>query len=90
MFHEFSKNWPAGVHAKYRASPKEWTLHVAFFGLLGIAVGLLVYREQQFLFPLFIGAIALVVFYLLTKEIRRNFRLEEERNRSVFESQVRR
>ncbi len=89
IYQERSQNWPVGVHAKYRASPKELALHVALFALLGIAVGLLIYLEQQILPSLFTGALALAVFYLLTKEIRRNFRLEEERNRSVFESQGR-
>ena len=90
IYQERSQNWPVGVHAKYRPSPRELALHVASFGLLGIAVGLLVYLEQKFLLSLFIGGLALVVFYLLTKEIRRNFHLEEERNRSVFKSQGRR
>ena len=89
IYQERSRKLPKGVHAKYRASPKELALHVASFALLGIAVGLLVYLEQQLLLSLFIGALALAVFYLLTKEIRRNFRLEEERNRRVFESQGR-
>lgn len=89
IYQERSQNWPMNVHAKYRASPRELALHVASFALLGVAVGLLVYLEQQLFLSLFIGALALIVFYLLTKEVRRNFRLEEERNRGVFESQGR-
>ncbi|MCG2841679.1 hypothetical protein L6Q21_11875 [Sandaracinobacter sp. RS1-74] len=89
IYLERSQNWPVGVHAKYRASPKELMLHIASFGLLGIAIGLLVYLEQQLLPPLIVGALALVVFYLLTKEIRRNFPIEEARNRIFFEKQKR-
>lgn len=89
IYQERSQNWPVGVHAKYRASSKELMLHIASFGLLGIAIGLLVYLEQQLLLTLIVGVLALVVFYLLTKEIRRNFPIEEARNRAVFEKQSR-
>jgi hypothetical protein len=90
IYQERAQNWPDGVHAKYRASSKELILHAVSFGLLGIAVGLLVYAGQQVVLSLIAGALALVVFYLLTKEIRRNFPIEEERNRSVFDGKKRR
>lgn len=90
IYQERSQSWPVGVHAKYRASPKELVLHITSFGLLGIAIGLLVYLEQQLLLPLIVGALALVAFFFLTKEIRSNFPVEEERNRSIFEGHKRR
>ena len=90
IYQERSQNWPVGVHAKYRASSKELMLHIASFSLLGIAIGLLVYLEQQLLLPIIVGLLALVAFYLLTQEVRKNFPLEEQRNRSVFEGHKRR
>ncbi|MBB3764293.1 hypothetical protein [Sphingomicrobium lutaoense] len=87
IYQELSQNWPVGVHAKYRASPKEWVLHIALFGLVGIAVGLLVYLEQQYLVALVVGVFAALIFLLLIKEITRNFPEEEKRNRAIFESQ---
>ena len=90
IYQERSQNWPVGVHAKYQASPKELVLHITSFGLLGVAIGLLVYLEQQLLLSLIVGALALVAFFFLTKEIRSNFPAEEERNRSVFERHKRR
>lgn len=90
IYQECAQNWPDGVHAKYRASSKELILHAASFGLLGITVGLLVYAGQQVVLSLIAGSLALVVFYLLTKEIRRNFPIEEERNRSVLDGKKRR
>ncbi len=90
IYQERSQNWPVGVHAKYRASPKELMLHIVSFSLLGIAIGLLVYLEQQLLLPLIVGFLALLTFYLLTQEVRKNFPLEEQRNRSVFEPHKRR
>lgn len=90
IYQERAQNWPDGVYAKYRASSKELMLHAASFGLLGITVGLLVYARQQLVLSLFVGALTLVVFYLLAKEIMRNFLIEEERNRSALEGQKRR
>lgn len=90
IYKERAQNWPDGVHAKYRASSKELILHAASFGLLGIAVGLLVYVGDQVMLSLIVGALALVVFNLLTKEISRNFSIEEERNRSVLDGKKRR
>ncbi len=90
IYQERAQNWPDGVHAKYRASSKELMLHAASFGLLGITVGLLVYAGQQIVLALIVGTLALAVFYLLAKEVRKNFPIEEERNRAVFEGQKRR
>lgn len=90
IYRDRSGKMPVGVRAKYRASPKELMLHIVFFGLLGIAVGLLVYLEQQLLPLLVVSALALVVFYLFAKEVMKNFTLEEGRNRSVFEKRKRR
>jgi hypothetical protein len=86
IYQKLSHRWPSDARAIYRASSKEIALHVALFLLLGMAVGLLVYLEKQLVVTLLIGALALGIFCLLAKEIRRNFYLEEERNRSVFES----
>lgn len=90
IYQERSQDWPVGVHAKYRARPKELVLYIVSSGLLGIAVGLLVYLEQQFLLALVVGVFAILVFYLFTKEMMENFREEEKRNRAVFKSQKRR
>ena len=90
IYQKCTRNWPSGLQAKYRASSKEMILHVASFGLLGITIGLRVYAEQQLALSLIIGALALVVFSLMVKEIWRNFRIEEARNKSVFEGQRRR
>ena len=86
IYQERSQHWPVGVHAKYRATSRELALHIASFALLGITVGLLVYLEQQLILPLLTGALALLIFYLLAKEIMKNFRVEEERNREVFDN----
>lgn len=90
VYQERRQSWPVGVHAKYRASPKELVLHIVSFVLLGIAAGLLVYLEQQFILALVVGLFAVLVFYLLTKEIRKNFAEEEKRNRAIFEDHRRR
>lgn len=85
IYREYLQNWPVGVYAKYRPSHKELMLHIASSSLLGITVGLMVYLEQQLLLPLIFGALTLVTFYIHLREIIRNFRIEEERNRAVFE-----
>ncbi len=89
IYQEHSQNWSTGVHVKYRASSKELMLHIASFSLLGIAMGLLVYVEQPLLTILIVGVFAILVFYLLVKEIRRNFLEEERRNRAAFEERER-
>lgn len=85
LYREYAQNWPSRVHAKYRASSKQLILHFLFFLLLGTTVGLLIYASQRLLPTLIGGGFALVAFYLLAKEIMRNFPLEEQRNRSIFE-----
>lgn len=78
------EGWHSTVPIRYQVSSKQMILQAASFSSIGITVGLLAYAGQWPVLSYITGTFAFILFYLMVKEIMRNFSAELERNRSVF------
>ena len=88
LYQEYHENWTSGLNIKYKPSFIEILLYVATFVSLGLTVGILVSYNQEITFALFGFMVTVILFWILTKEIRSNFTREEVRNRAIFEKKL--